>query len=160
MSALASWLKGDEVRSRSSTEPPSLVRPYSEEGVGSPRESLLPRRTSEPHELLSLRHRCTQLTLENDSLRRATRLPTEDTDLSALSVTELTQWLNQCWEGIRLLQSAQQDKINCCICFEHPKAVILMPCQHEATCAGCADRLETCPVCRTPITQSIKPFKT
>ncbi len=40
---------------------------------------------------------------------------------------------------------------DCIICMDSPACVALMPCWHATYCAGCADKLEKCPQCKTPV---------
>jgi hypothetical protein len=40
----------------------------------------------------------------------------------------------------------------CAICWTAPKDVVLGPCGHFCMCAGCADGLRECPMCRTVVT--------
>lgn len=46
----------------------------------------------------------------------------------------------------------------CVVCFEAPRQILLMPCRHVCCCKACADRLELCPMCRTPKTDFTKVF--
>ena len=44
-----------------------------------------------------------------------------------------------------------RDRIECTVCMEAERSVLFLPCQHAATCAGCAAELEECPICRAAI---------
>lgn len=50
----------------------------------------------------------------------------------------------------------------CMVCFDHPKQAMFLPCNHFATCMGCADTIEKttkkCPSCRTPFYHIEKVF--
>jgi rubrerythrin len=50
----------------------------------------------------------------------------------------------------------------CLICFDGIKEMCFIPCGHVATCEQCAQitlaRQDKCPICRTPVTQFVKPF--
>ena len=46
----------------------------------------------------------------------------------------------------------------CKVCYGHEVDCVLLPCTHMALCVGCAARLQTCPLCRSPITARIKPI--
>lgn len=42
---------------------------------------------------------------------------------------------------------------NCClICFDFKKNILFLPCKHFLSCERCAQRVKTCPVCRTKLT--------
>ena len=40
---------------------------------------------------------------------------------------------------------------DCIICMDSPACVALIPCWHATYCAGCADKLETCPQCKKKV---------
>lgn len=49
--------------------------------------------------------------------------------------------------------------IDCVICFEQPRAMLLKPCNHVAVCANCADMLkQVCPICRGKVLSMEKLF--
>lgn len=61
------------------------------------------------------------------------------------------------------VQISQEDRTLCIVCFDNPKEVIFLGCQHRACCEGCANEImnvgnRQCPICRAPIVQMIKPF--
>jgi len=43
------------------------------------------------------------------------------------------------------------DALRCSICYVNQRNV-LFNCDHFATCTGCSERIDTCPICRVPIT--------
>lgn len=40
---------------------------------------------------------------------------------------------------------------NCIVCMDSPGDRTLWPCRHTSICAECAERLDTCPLCRCSI---------
>lgn len=40
---------------------------------------------------------------------------------------------------------------NCIVCMDSPGDRTLWPCRHTGICAECAERLDTCPLCRSSI---------
>ena len=46
----------------------------------------------------------------------------------------------------------------CRVCITIERDIVLMPCFHLVLCGSCLPRLSTCPVCRQPITGSMKVF--
>ena len=40
---------------------------------------------------------------------------------------------------------------DCIICMDSPACIALIPCWHATYCAGCADKLETCPQCKKKV---------
>ena len=48
-----------------------------------------------------------------------------------------------------------QDRNECVVCMERPRAVVFLPCEHCAVCASCAAALQECPNCRATITTRI-----
>jgi hypothetical protein len=51
-----------------------------------------------------------------------------------------------------------KEAILCRVCLLTERNTVLMPCFHLVLCACCRDRLAACPVCRQPITGSMKVF--
>jgi hypothetical protein len=47
----------------------------------------------------------------------------------------------------------------CKICFESQIDSVIIPCGHYAICNGCTKGLNSCPICRNPIAQIVKTFK-
>lgn len=47
--------------------------------------------------------------------------------------------------------------IECCVCMDEPRSVLLLPCRHVAVCRACLTRLSPClcPICRSPVQESI-----
>lgn len=46
--------------------------------------------------------------------------------------------------------------ISCAVCMETQINSILMPCAHEVACMRCAQRLNTCPVCRATVSTTLR----
>jgi hypothetical protein len=44
----------------------------------------------------------------------------------------------------------------CKVCYEHDINLTLVPCGHTCICSNCLGQLHICPICRTPITSSVK----
>ncbi len=49
---------------------------------------------------------------------------------------------------------------DCCVCMDKKKTMAIVPCGHMCLCPGCAhlDELDSCPVCRGPITATLRVF--
>lgn len=47
----------------------------------------------------------------------------------------------------------------CCICFDVPSNVVLLPCRHKQTCGSCAASITCCPTCRAAIQQRLEVFE-
>jgi hypothetical protein len=43
------------------------------------------------------------------------------------------------------------ERLECCVCKDAERSVVLRPCWHAALCAGCAERCSKCPVCNVTI---------
>ncbi len=54
---------------------------------------------------------------------------------------------------------AATDHNTCDICYVEPKAITFLPCGHFNTCEACADKQETCPMCRAYIQGRVKTFQ-
>ncbi|CAJ0589926.1 unnamed protein product [Cylicocyclus nassatus] len=59
-----------------------------------------------------------------------------------------------------LSEKANNERIQCCICFYREKTVLLRPCNHICLCDTCLqavmlDSQPHCPICRTPIESHI-----
>jgi len=46
--------------------------------------------------------------------------------------------------------------LECKICFSFPSNVVLIPCRHCCCCETCFHQIEHCPLCRTPIRQTLR----
>ena len=52
-----------------------------------------------------------------------------------------------------------QDMENeCTVCLSARKDIVFEPCRHVAVCQACAEKLDTCPICRQPIAARTKVF--
>ncbi len=50
------------------------------------------------------------------------------------------------------------DELQCCICLDEPKTIVLMPCKHMCMCEACAFVVDICPMCRKKIKNRISVF--
>mmetsp|Transcript_30039 Transcript_30039/g.46524 ORF Transcript_30039/g.46524 Transcript_30039/m.46524 type:complete len:531 (-) Transcript_30039:18-1610(-) len=48
--------------------------------------------------------------------------------------------------------------MECVICLTEAKSVLFFPCGHLCSCAGCADVIAECPICRAHIRQRVKAY--
>lgn len=48
----------------------------------------------------------------------------------------------------------------CCVCYDKPKSMLLLPCRHLCLCSHCSllDAVRTCPICRSRIQDRIEVF--
>lgn len=46
----------------------------------------------------------------------------------------------------------------CIVCCHRPRVCVLLPCKHFKLCMECAERLDTCPLCRANIAQRMELF--
>ncbi|XP_071818505.1 uncharacterized protein [Apostichopus japonicus] len=60
---------------------------------------------------------------------------------------------------LRDLESQEIEKLReknlCKICLDNDIEMLFLPCKHLVTCADCATRIDTCPICRTEIDDKI-----
>ncbi|KAL6048341.1 Baculoviral IAP repeat-containing protein 2 [Balamuthia mandrillaris] len=56
-------------------------------------------------------------------------------------------------------EAPNEDENMCKICFEIEINSVILECGHSATCLSCSSGLQTCPLCRQPITRVVKLFK-
>jgi len=65
------------------------------------------------------------------------------------------------WRDLEELD--EDDDGLCVVCLEHRACVALIPCGHTTTCDGCTEsvlqRDPLCPLCRTPITQTLRIYR-
>lgn len=58
--------------------------------------------------------------------------------------------------------SISQVDLQCVVCFDHNRSILLIPCNHMPCCIGCIDTIigidNKCPTCRTPIENTTKVF--
>ena len=45
--------------------------------------------------------------------------------------------------------------VDCIICMENPKSIVLIPCGHFYTCDECSVKVLKCPICRCAITKRV-----
>jgi len=48
--------------------------------------------------------------------------------------------------------------VQCVVCLQRPRGVYLRPCGHVCTCAPCAARVTTCPLCRCSVAERLVAF--
>ena len=46
--------------------------------------------------------------------------------------------------------------LSCVVCFDGAIDCVLMPCAHEVACLRCASRLGLCPICRRPVSSTLR----
>jgi predicted component of type VI protein secretion system len=51
------------------------------------------------------------------------------------------------------------DNAKCVICWENEKDCLIMPCRHNASCIKCTKVLKNCPICRNPLKNIIRIYK-
>ncbi|XP_034232523.1 cell growth regulator with RING finger domain protein 1-like [Thrips palmi] len=56
---------------------------------------------------------------------------------------------NGCANGVRAALLCEEQL--CVVCQFYPLSRALLPCRHTCVCAGCFNRLDRCPMCRSPI---------
>ena len=63
---------------------------------------------------------------------------------------------NRALEGkVGDLEARLEDTVNCVVCFDAPRAVVLRPCAHFCLCQTCANDPQAlaggCPICRSEV---------
>lgn len=61
-------------------------------------------------------------------------------------------------DPVELENEKLKDQKLCKICMDKELAITFLPCGHLATCEECSKSLEECPICRKPITQTVKVY--
>lgn len=61
-------------------------------------------------------------------------------------------------DPVQLENEKLKDQKLCKICMDKELAITFLPCGHLATCEECSKSLGECPICRKPITQTVKVF--
>jgi hypothetical protein len=46
----------------------------------------------------------------------------------------------------------------CCVCMTNAPTTVFLPCAHMCTCAECAGKVDTCPICRARVNDRVRPF--
>lgn len=76
---------------------------------------------------------------------------------STATSTDYMLQLSECDESINsefnsndtnMQSDSETSTTECIICRDAPINIVLAPCAHSITCTQCADRIETCPICR------------
>ena len=47
----------------------------------------------------------------------------------------------------------------CVVCWEQERDCLIMPCRHNISCVKCTKSLKNCPICRNPLKEFIKIYK-
>lgn len=62
---------------------------------------------------------------------------------------------------LREVEREREEKL-CCICQDHEKCIMMLPCRHLCICERCMEplraRTHNCPMCRKPVKQMIKAY--
>lgn len=78
------------------------------------------------------------------------------------SEDDLVCWISLLKDSIQTL-SVRRDALNSCVvCLGAPRAVIILPCKHMASCETCLTAVKKsgkCPVCRGAIKSTMVPFR-
>eukprot|EP00002_Diphylleia_rotans_P031548 TRINITY_DN6556_c0_g2_i1.p1 TRINITY_DN6556_c0_g2~~TRINITY_DN6556_c0_g2_i1.p1 ORF type:complete len:198 (+),score=39.07 TRINITY_DN6556_c0_g2_i1:456-1049(+) len=88
----------------------------------------------------------------------------EATHLEALKLTQkelLRRQMQTEKKSIEDLERAKrelEEKQTCKVCRERQTEVLLLPCRHQCLCGECAGQLQSCPVCRSQISDKIHIF--
>ena len=108
----------------------------------------------------------TNATNTNKSLKRLTSIDGSTWEEMFDKETGKKYWYNvdkqvSSWEDptIDAKKAAHETEItpqrrrvpDCIICMDSPACIALIPCWHATYCAGCADKLETCPQCKKKV---------
>jgi chromosome segregation ATPase len=58
------------------------------------------------------------------------------------------------------LEAEEFEQKQCTVCLEHPAHVVALPCGHRCFCtnAECSAHVSLCPLCRTPMTGTLRVF--
>lgn len=132
----------------------SFSQPTPQEGEGppSPPRLTMPLGLTCPRENEDVRERnClsavtspTTPVLNKSSLRRSLSEPA-----SRSSETE---------ESLEEKLERMQEERTCKICMDAEVGVVFLPCGHFSCCADCANGMDLCPMCRTPIHEKIRTY--
>uniref|UniRef100_A0A1B6C8A5 RING-type E3 ubiquitin transferase n=2 Tax=Clastoptera arizonana TaxID=38151 RepID=A0A1B6C8A5_9HEMI len=98
--------------------------------------------------VFDIRRTCREV---HDNARRALYQPPEETCSSASAGTceKKTEQEGASERLARLL-----DALTCRICMDAAIDTVFFPCAHVIACSGCADRCDSCPLCRSSINES------
>jgi len=73
------------------------------------------------------------------------------TPASQISIVADNEPINE--RDIRIFED--EETMECSICMDAQKTIVLMPCGHYVMCATCADQVMKCPMCRAAITRRV-----
>lgn len=59
---------------------------------------------------------------------------------------------------LELHEKSEREKKMCILCYERDIATILKPCKHACMCKVCANKLDSCPICKAKIIKCKKVF--
>mmetsp|Transcript_25314 Transcript_25314/g.28156 ORF Transcript_25314/g.28156 Transcript_25314/m.28156 type:complete len:236 (+) Transcript_25314:138-845(+) len=90
--------------------------------------------------------------------RRVRHLEGYDLDeLKWNNLEELDETLARALQNVRdhkvsvMNTQIKRELMECVVCFDEAITTLLQPCNHLCLCAGCASRVEKCPMCNGPI---------
>ena len=52
----------------------------------------------------------------------------------------------------------EQEEKRCCVCWDAPIDTLIMDCRHLVLCSRCGERVDVCPLCREPISSTLKVY--
>ena len=70
-----------------------------------------------------------------------------------VDIEELNALIDSCLEKVAKARERMKevDGRTCVVCCDARSCVVLRPCKHLCMCDACAEKVETCPICRTKI---------
>jgi hypothetical protein len=101
---------------------------------------------------------------ERDALSQESDTLKQERDTLKQEAEVLTWQLARAQETLaEKLKALQEEQKECTVCLERPAHVAVVPCGHRCFCtnAECSARvsaLRTCPICRTPMTGTLRIF--
>ena len=48
-----------------------------------------------------------------------------------------------------------ENVVECAVCLDNVKNTVFIPCGHFYTCSTCSSKLQTCPICKKTITETL-----
>lgn len=103
------------------------------------------------------------LILENMDVNHLNTLQASIDALSSKVKNIKEEKIRKITKELERTKQASEENMQCCICRDEPKTVLLLPCRHLCLCEACAQHLDRgllteCPVCREYINDKIKVY--
>lgn len=77
------------------------------------------------------------------------------TEAASMSSEDLAATKQMLRESLQVVEDEESNRILCIVCCDRKRDTLFLPCRHLVSCVACANVVQTCPVCRKRIGNSV-----